>query len=124
MVHSKADYDGAMEASQILFDKGTTESLRKMDEKTFLSVFEGVPAYDLKEELIEQGITVTDLCSVQTTIFQSKGELRRLVQGGGLNINKEKVEDADMVVGTNHLLNNKYILVQKGKKNYYLIRLV
>lgn len=124
MVHSREDYEGAVEASQILFGKGTTESLKKMKENTFLSVFDGVPVYDLKKQLIEQGVSITDLCSVQTTIFPSRGELRRMVQGGGLSINKEKVENAEIIIGTGHLLNNKYILVQKGKKNYYLIRAV
>ena len=122
MVHSREDYDGAVEASQILFGKGTTESLRKMNENTFLSVFEGVPVYDLKKELIDNGITATDLCSVQTTIFQSKGELRRLIQGGGLSINKQKITDPEIVINNAHLLNGKYILIQKGKKNYYLVR--
>ena len=122
MVHSREDYEGAVEASQILFGKGTKESLMKMKENTFLSVFEGVPVYDLKKELIGKGVPITDLCSVQTTIFSSKGELRRLVQGGGLSINKEKVADPEMIITETHLLNGKYILIQKGKKNYYLIR--
>lgn len=122
LVHSRDEYEGAVEASQILFGKGTTESLRKMSESTFLSVFEGVPVSDISRNILSEGVTVADLCAEHTKIFPSKGELRRLVQGGGLSINKEKIDNADMTVGTDLLLNNKYLLVQKGKKNYYLIR--
>ena len=124
MVHTRDDYDGAVEASQILFGKGTTESLRKMNESTFLSVFEGVPVFDVKKEFISGGISVSDLCAVQSQVFQSKGELRRLVLGGGMSINKEKVENAEMIINETHLLNGKYLLIQKGKKNYSLIRFV
>jgi tyrosyl-tRNA synthetase len=124
MVHSRDDYDGAVEASQILFGKGTTDSLRKMSETYFLSVFEGVPVYDLKKEIITAGVTVADLCALHTRIFPSKGELRRLIQGGGLSINKKKIENAEMIIDYDLLLNEKYLLIQKGKKNYSLIRVV
>ena len=122
MVHSRSDFDGAVEASQILFGKGTTESLRKMSESTFLSVFEGVPVFDVKMGILRNGITLADLCVDHSQVFSSKGELRRLVQGGGLSLNKEKIENPDIIVNPTTLLNNKYLLVQKGKKNYYLIR--
>jgi tyrosyl-tRNA synthetase len=122
MVHSREDYEGAVEASQILFGKGTTESLMKMNENTFLSVFEGVPVSEISRGLIEKGISVADLCAGETDIFPSKGELRRMIQGGGLSFNKQKIENADMIVPAEWLLNNKYLLVQKGKKNYYLIK--
>jgi len=122
MVHSRSDYEGAVEASQILFGKGTTESLTRMSESTFLSVFEGVPVFDIKMDVIVSGVTIADLCAEHTQVFPSKGELRRLVQGGGLSINKLKIENPDLQVGKEILLNGKYILVQKGKKNYYLIR--
>jgi tyrosyl-tRNA synthetase len=122
MVHSRSDYEGAVEASQILFGKGTTESLIKMSESTFLSVFEGVPVFDVKKEIIGSGVTLTDLCTIHSQVFASKGEMRRLVQGGGVSLNKIKVEDPDMPVGAALLLNNKYLLLQKGKKNYFLIR--
>jgi len=122
MVHSRSDYDGAVEASQILFGRGTTESLKKMSESTFLSVFEGVPVFDVKMELLANGVTIADLCAEHSLIFASKGELRRLVQGGGLSLNKIKIENPEMPVGMELLLNNKYLLIQKGKKNYYLIR--
>lgn len=122
MVHSRSGYDGAVEASQILFGKGTTESLRKMNESTFLSVFEGVPVFDINSSVISTGVSVADLCAEHTNIFASKGELRRLVQGGGLSINKIKIDNADMKVDSEQLLNNRYLLIQKGKKNYSLIR--
>lgn len=122
MVHSRSDYEGAVEASQILFGKGTTESLTRMSESTFLSVFEGVPVFDVKMDIIVSGVTIADLCAEHTQVFPSKGELRRLVQGGGLSINKLKIENPEMTVGKELLLNGKYLLVQKGKKNYYLIR--
>jgi tyrosyl-tRNA synthetase len=122
MVHSRSDYDGAVEASQILFGKGTTESLKKMNENTFLSVFEGVPVFDVKMEVLSKGVSISDLCTEHSQIFPSKGELRRLVQGGGFSINKEKIDNPDAAVSLESLLNNKYLLIQKGKKNYYLIR--
>jgi len=124
MVHSRDEYDSAVEASQILFGRGTTESLKKMNENTFLSVFDGVPTFDVREGFIKDGITFSSLCAEQTKVFQSKGELRRLVQGGGVSLNKEKINDPDLIISTSQLLNNKYLLVQKGKKNYYLIRVV
>ena len=122
MVHSHNDYDSAVEASQILFGKGTTESLKKMSENTFLSVFEGVPVFDVKMDIVINGVTIADLCAEHSKIFASKGELRRLVQGGGLSLNKLKIENPEIKVSRESLLNDKYLLVQKGKKNYYLIR--
>jgi tyrosyl-tRNA synthetase len=122
MVHSREDYESAVEASEILFGKGTTESLRKMSEAMFLSVFEGVPMFDVPAETVQNGIAFSELCGAATQVFASKGELRRTVQGGGVSLNKEKVSDPEMVVTTDHLLNGKYLLIQKGKKSYYLIK--
>jgi tyrosyl-tRNA synthetase len=122
MVHSRYDYEGAVEASQILFGKGTTESLKRMNERTFLSVFDGVPVFDVKTGIMQKGISIADLCTEHAPIFTSKGELRRLVQGGGLSLNKAKIENPEMIISREMLLNNKYLLVQKGKKNYYLVR--
>jgi tyrosyl-tRNA synthetase len=122
MVHSRTDYEGAVEASQILFGKGTTESLKKMSESTFLSVFEGVPVFDVKMEVLQKGVTISELCTDYSQVFASKGELRRLVQGGGFSVNKVKIDDSEAIVSVDLLLNNKYLLVQKGKKNYFLIR--
>ncbi|MGE5497743.1 MAG: tyrosine--tRNA ligase [Syntrophothermus sp.] len=122
MVHSREEYEGAVEASQILFGKGTTESLKKMNENTFLSVFEGVPVFDINRSILENGVSIADLFAEHSQVFASKGELRRLVQGGGLSVNKIKIDNADLIINTGYLLNNKYLLVQKGKKNYNLIR--
>jgi tyrosyl-tRNA synthetase len=122
MVHSRSDYEGAVEASQILFGKGTTETLKKMSESTFLSVFEGVPVFDVKMEILSAGVTIADLCTEHSQVFPSKGELRRLIQGGGFSINKEKIDNPDAIINQESLLNKKYLLVQKGKKNYFLIR--
>ncbi len=124
MVHSHDEYESAVEASQILFGRGTTESLRKMSENTFLSVFEGVPVFDIRKEIVLSGVNVTDICTEHSQVFASKGELRRLVQGGGLSINKIKIDNPEMIIGADLLLNNKYLLVQKGKKNYYLLRII
>jgi tyrosyl-tRNA synthetase len=123
-VHSRDDLEAAVEASQILFGKGTTDSLRRMNEKMFLSVFEGVPSFDIKTEILKGGVTFAELCTGYTQIFASKGELRRMTEGGGVSLNKVKVENPDIKISGKQLLNNKYLLVQKGKKNYYLIRAV
>lgn len=122
MVHSGDEYDAAVEASQILFGNGTTGLLQKMEELTFLSVFEGVPVFDFSREILSPGISVTELCAEKTKLFASKSELRRLIQGGGLSINKVKIEDPGQVISSQHLLNGKYILVQKGRKSYYILR--
>jgi len=121
LTHGKEELDAAIEASSILFGKGTTETLRRMDEKTFLSVFEGVPKFNVKEDVIIKGETIMNLLTDEAAVFPSKGELRRLVSGGGLSINKEKVSDLEKALNKSYLLNNRYILVQKGKKNYFLL---
>ncbi len=121
LVHSKEDYEMAVEASQILFGKGTAEQLRKLNENTFLAVFEGVPQFSVAKSEIEAGVNVIDLLAEKTDIFPSKGELRRTINGNGLSINKEKASDPELVVDSSFLIGNKYILAQKGKKNYYLI---
>ncbi len=121
MVHSREDYDLAVEASQILFGQGTAELLNKLDEETFLSVFDGVPQFKLSAKELEAGIKVVDLLAEKAMVFTSKGELRRTIQGNGLSINKDKVMDAELVVDTEFLIGNKYILIQKGKKNYFLL---
>ena len=121
MVHSHEDYELAVEASQILFGQGTADTLNKLDEETFLSVFEGVPQFKISADELGAGIKVVDLLSEKAMVFLSKGELRRTVQGNGLSINKDKVTDADLVIDSNWLIGGKFILVQKGKKNYFLL---
>jgi tyrosyl-tRNA synthetase len=120
MVHSETDYNTAVEASQILFGKGTKEMLEKMDELLFLSVFDGVPTFNIGKNDIDNGVLLTDLLAVKTQIFPSKGEARKMIQAGGLSINKEKVTE-DALINSLMLLNKKYLLIQKGKKNYYLV---
>lgn len=121
MVHSKEDYDAAVEASNILFGNATSDSLKKLDKETFLSVFEGVPLFQVAKSDIEAGVLILDLLAEKTTIFPSKGEARKMIQGGGVSINKSKVDAIDMQVNSDFLLNGSYILVQRGKKNYFLV---
>ncbi len=121
MVHSEADYEAAVEASQILFSNKAQEILHKIDEDTLLSVFEGVPQYEVDKSMIEAGVSLANLTTDNAPVFASKGEMRKLTQGGGVAINKEKVTDPNMTINASHLLNGKYILAQRGKKNYYLI---
>ena len=120
MVHSRADYDMAVEASGILFGKATKESLLKLDEATLLSVFEGVPTFEVSRDPAV-GVKAVDLLAGTTQCFASKGEMRQLVQGGGVSLNKEKLAAPDAVIGSDDLLDGKYLLVQRGKKNYFLI---
>ncbi len=123
MVHSEDDYNRAVAASQLLFGNATSQALREIDEQTFLSVFEGVPMFEVERSLIANGVPLSALLAEHTKVFASKGELRRLVQGGGLSLNKEKEAETERVVNTSDLLGDKYILVQKGKKNYSIIKI-
>lgn len=120
-VHSQEAYQMAVEASEILFGKGTEESLRKLSENDFLSVFSGVPQFHVSKSELEKGVNIIDLIATHCAIFPSKGEARKMLQGGGVLLNKNKVEDTEFVVTTSNLINNKYLLAQKGKKNYFLI---
>lgn len=121
MVHSREDYELAVEASQILFGQGTAELLKKLDEDTFLSVFDGVPQFKVSGEELNSGVKVVDLLASNAPVFASKGELRRAIQSNGLNINKEKVSDPELNINSEFLIAGKYLLVQKGKKNYFLL---
>ena len=121
MVHSEADYEAAVEASNILFGNATHEALLKLDEDTLLAVFEGVPHFEVSREELTAGIKAVDLCTEKAAIFASKGEMRKLVQSGGVSVNKEKLAAADTVIDSSALLDGKYLLVQRGKKNYYLL---
>lgn len=121
MVHSEEDYNAAVEASEILFSQSTSEALRKIDEETLLSVFEGVPQSEFSLTEINNGIKVIDLLAEKTNVFPSKGECRKTIMAGGVSINKEKITDIELIIDKSFLLNNKYILAQKGKKNYFLL---
>ena len=122
MVHSREDYEAAVEASSILFGKSTKESLAKLDEQTLLDVFAGVPQFTFDRALLEgEGVKAVDLTAEHTQCFASKGEMRKLTQGGGVSINKEKLSAFDRAISTDDLLDNKYLLVQQGKKKYFLL---
>ncbi|MBL4586581.1 MAG: tyrosine--tRNA ligase, partial [Flavobacteriales bacterium] len=123
-VHSKEAYEAAVSASEILFGKGTEDSLRQLSENDLLAIFDGVPQFEVSEKELEEGIQIIELLSEEMTIFASKGEARKMIQGNGVSINKNKVSDIDMQIGTQHLIAEKYILAQRGKKNYYLLKAV
>ena len=121
MVHSEDDYNAAVDASNILFGNATSEALRKLDEDTLLAVFEGVPQFEISRDALTGGVKAVDLFVDNAAVFASKGEMRKLVQGGGVSLNKEKLAAFDQVITAADLLDEKYLLVQRGKKNYYLL---
>jgi len=121
LVHSRKDYDAAVEASEILFGNATSDVLKRLDEETLLAVFEGVPQFNITLSELETGVKAIELFTEKASVFPSKGELRKMVQSGGVSINKEKMTDQDYLITKSDLLNNKYLLVQKGKKNYFLL---
>ena len=119
MVHGQEELDKAIRASQILFGKASAEDLRSLDEKTFLAVFDGVPTFNVAKDKLPMG--VLDFLAVETQVFPSKGEARKMIQGNGFSINKEKMTDINRQVGEGDIIDGKYILVQKGKKDYFII---
>ena len=119
MVHGEAEYEKAVAASQMLFGKSTGEDLRKLDERTFLEVFDGVPTFEIS--LADLPCGALDLLAVKTAIFPSKGEARKMIQGNGFSINKDKFTDWAGEIGEKDIIDGKYILAQKGKKDYYII---
>ena len=119
-VHSEEAFETAIAASNILFGNATQEAFASLDEETFLAVFEGVPSFTLKEEELSNGIAIIDLLTDKSNVFPSKGEARKMLQGGGVSINKQKIEDLNLLVGPEQLINQKYLIIQKGKKNYFL----
>ncbi|MBR4546592.1 MAG: tyrosine--tRNA ligase [Paludibacteraceae bacterium] len=121
MVHSREDYDAAVEASNILFGNATADALRKLDEQTLLHVFEGVPQFTISKAELEAGIAPLDLLAVNTQIFPSKGEARKMIQANGFSMNKEKLTDPNTPIDAKALIDGKYIIFQKGKKNYFLV---
>jgi tyrosyl-tRNA synthetase len=123
-VHSEADWQAAVESAAVLFGEGTTEALKKLSEQDLLSMFEGVPQVSIAKTELAGGANIVDFLSAKTSILASKGEAKRLIQNGGVSINKMKVSDAAFSVTSDLLLNGKYILVQKGKKNYVLVKAV
>jgi len=121
MIHSEENYNTAVKASQILFGKATADVLKDLDEDTFLSVFEGVPQFQVSKSEFESGVDILELLTVKTNVFPSKGELRRSLKGNAIGINKEKVQNTELKVTKEYLIADKYFLVQKGKKNYFLV---
>lgn len=119
--HSKEAYETAIKTSEFLFGNGSLEFLDNLDHEAVLDVFEGIPQFQIARTDLAAGINILDLLAVQTQVFPSKGEARKMLQGGGVSINREKATDIDASITINHLLNNKYIVAQRGKKNYYLI---
>ncbi len=124
MVHGEAEYEKAVEASEILFGKATTEGLARLDRETFLSVFEGVPTFEVDRGKFAAGVPVVELLATETEAFPSKGELRRMIKGNGLSLNKARLDDQEYLVTEADLINDSYILIQKGKKDYYIIEAV
>ena len=122
MVHGREAYDAAVSASKILFSNSAVDELHKLDEQTLLDIFEGVPMFEVDRADLEAGIPALDFLAEKTKVFPSKGEARKMIQGNGVSINKEKLTDPSAVISTDRLLGGKYILAQKGKKNYFLIR--
>ena len=122
MVHSEQDYRAAVEASGILFGNATSEALRRLDEATLLDVFQGVPQFNVsRNELGAGGVKAIELLTAGAKVFASKGEMRKMVQGGGVSINKDRLSTPDRLITTDDLLDGRYLIVQRGKKNYYLI---
>ncbi len=119
IVHSPEDYNAAVETSNVLFTGGIHE-LSALDEATFLDVFDGVPQFQVQKSDLENGTGVLELLAEKTSVFPSKGEARKMLQGGGVSINKEKVESLDLIINKTHLIRDKYLIIQRGKKNYYL----
>ncbi|MDF1550910.1 MAG: tyrosine--tRNA ligase [Bacteroidales bacterium] len=121
MTHSEKDYRTAVAASDILFGKGTKETLSNLDEADFLSIFKGVPQFSVSKSLINKGVAILDLMAEHTKVFASKGEARRLMKDNGLSINQEKEQDQEKMINGNDLINDKFLLIRQGKKNYSLI---
>ena len=122
MIHGEAEYDNAVSASKMLFGNSTSEALRKLDEKTFLAVFSGVPTFDIPAS--ELPCNILDFLAVKTQIFPSKGEARKMTVGNGVSINKDKVTDVNYEISEKDIIDGKYILAQKGKKNYFIINVI
>jgi len=122
MCHGEKEYENALEASKMLFGNSTSEALRKLDEKTFLAVFSGVPTFNVPKE--DLPCNILDFLAVKTAIFPSKGEARKMLQGGGVWLNKDKVTGLEREISTDDIIDGKYILAQKGKKNYFIINVI
>ena len=121
LVHGRAEYEAAINATEILFGNGTAQQLAGISEELFLQIFEGVPQFEVEANLLQTGVNVLDLLATHTQIFPSKGEARKMIQQQAVSFNKEKFTEENGLVNADKLINNKYILIQKGKKNYFLV---
>jgi len=124
MVHSEEDFNAAMDASAVLFGNSDSGSLKNLDEETLLAVFEGMPSHEISLDELKSGIKVLTLFTEKAPVFTSKGEMRKMIQAGGFSINKEKWTEADGIIDTSYLLNDHYLIAQKGKKNYFLLKAI
>ena len=122
MCHGEQEYEKALSASQMLFGNATSEALRALDEKTFLAVFDGVPTFNVPAAELPCGLL--DFLAVKTSIFPSKGEARNMIKGGGVSVNKDKVTDFTGEITANDIIDDKYILIQRGKKNYFIVNII
>ncbi|MBR6002720.1 MAG: tyrosine--tRNA ligase [Bacteroidales bacterium] len=122
MCHGEQEYEKALSASQMLFGNATSEALRALDEKTFLAVFDGVPTFNVPASELPCGLL--DFLAVKTSIFPSKGEARNMIKGGGVSVNKDKVTDFTGEITANDIIDDKYILIQRGKKNYFIVNII
>src|SRR5690606_36259114 len=119
--HSEADYETAVKTSEFLFGNGSLEFLTGMPHAAVLDVFDGVPQFTIKKEQLAGGIDITELLAVSSSVFSSKGEARKMIQGGGVSVNKVKVSDSNQQFSLENLINDKFLIVQRGKKNYFLL---
>lgn len=119
--HSEKDYETAIKTSEFLFGNGSLEFLMELEHDSVLEVFDGVPQFEISRDQLTSGINVLDFLAVNTQVFPSKGEARKMLQGGGVAINKEKINDIELMIDTSHLIKDKYLVAQRGKKNYFLI---
>lgn len=124
MVHSEQDYLNSVEASQLLFGQGTADKLKELPEKLLLEIMDGVPQMEVSRATFEQGVGIIDLVAEHTSVFPSKGEARKMIQAGGVSVNKMKFPDPAATLQTSDLIRDKYLIVQKGKKNYFLIKAI
>src|SRR5690606_10341696 len=119
--HSEKDYEMAIKTSEFLFSNGSLEFLEELEHDAVLDVFDGIPQFTVSREELNAGINVLDFLAVHTQVFPSKGEAKKMLQGGGVSMNREKLSDVELIVGKEHLVSDRYIIAQRGKKNYFLI---
>lgn len=122
--HSEKDYQTAVKTSELLFGNGDLEFLSELDHETVCEVFEGVPQYNIAKDKLEKGLHILDLLAVETQVFPSKGEAKKMITGGGVSLNRQKITDSESIINTDILINHKYLIAQRGKKNYFLITVI